>query len=392
MPPGRSAAMPSRNGSNALRVGPARLERAGLVHRVVADVDGVPAWIESADVPLRASAEAFGSAFLLPALHHGRTLVFDDPVDALWLANNGRLQEVFRRWWRYEPRVPRTSGGTVTTREAELPAPRSTALFFSGGVDSFYSLLRGDAGPDRLLTVHGLDVAHDDDARMEPLRALTRAVAAERGVTPVIVRTNLRTHPAMAGPSWEKSHGGVMAAVGHALGDSVSEVLISSSITTDRERAWGSHWETDPLHSSPRVRFRQVGMEVRRVEKLRRMAGEPLVQRHLRVCWQKVATLNCNRCSKCLLTRLVLAECGVLERCTTFEGTATLARDVAALDRYRSTSQRALGELAESPRLDPPIRAAVAALLERTRIAQLPWMRARRALRSRVAKWIGARR
>ena len=383
--------MSTRDGSNALRIGPARIERSGLAGRVVAEVDGAPAWIESADVPLRASAEAFGSAFLLPALHHGRSLAFDEPVDAAWLANTTRLQQVFQRWWGYPPRVPHTSGGIRRIHEADLPAQRGTALFFSGGADSFYSLLHADPQPQRLVTVQGLDVAHDDDARMAPVIALALSVAAERGVTPVIVRTNLRAHPAMAGPSWERSHGGVMAAIGHALGDDVSEVLISSSITTDRERAWGSHWETDPLHSSPRVRFRQVGMELRRVEKLRRIAGDPLVQRHLRVCWQKTSGLNCQRCSKCLLTRLVLADCGVLDACATFEGTATLPRDLAALDRYRSTSQRALTELAASPRLDPGIREAAAALLGRTRHAQLPWVRARRALRSRVAKWIGGR-
>ena len=382
--------MSSRNGSHVVRVGAARVARAGQLHRVVADVDGTPAWIESADAPLRASAEAFGSAFLLPALHHGRTLAFDEAVDATWLANGAHLQEVFRRWWRYEPRVPATDGGTRSAA-GELSARRGTALFFSGGVDSFYSLLHGDARPDRLLTVQGLDVRYDDDARMAPVIALARAAAADRGVAPVIVRTSLRAHPLVAGTSWERSHGGVMAAIGHALGDEVSEVLISSSISADRQRAWGSHWETDPLHSSSRVRFRQVGTELRRVEKLRRIAGDPLVQRHLRVCWQESPALNCNRCSKCLLTRLVLAECGVLDACATFAGTATLARDVAALDRYRSSSLRALTELSQSSRLDPPVRDAVRGLLERTRHAQLPWVRARRAFRSRVARWIGGR-
>ena len=383
--------MTSRNGSHVVRIGPARLGPPNGTPRVVADVDGVAAWIESADVPLRACAEAFGSAFLLPALHHGRTLAFEEPVDAAWLANTARLQEVFQRWWRYEPQAPLTSGGVASTVASDLPARRATALFFSGGVDSFYSLLHRDPPPERLLTLQGLDVPHDDDARMAPVLALLHAVATASGVKPVVVRTNLRAHPLVAGMSWERSHGGVMAAIGHALGDDVCEVLISSSITTDRDRAWGSHWETDPLHSSSRVRFRQIGMEHRRVEKLRSIAREPLVQRHLRVCWQETKRLNCSRCSKCLLTRLVLAECGVLDLCATFDGTATLARDVDALDRYRSTSIRALTELAASDRLDPAIRRAVARLLERTRHAQLPWVRARRAVRSHVARWIGGR-
>ena len=50
-----------------------------------------------------------------------------------------------------------------------------------------------------------------------------------------------------------------------------------------------------------------------RLEKIRAISSEPLVQRHLRVCWKNVANhLNCGRCEKCVRTMLALDACGTL--------------------------------------------------------------------------------
>jgi len=365
-------------------IGPLSAETIGPLRRIAADVAGTLVWIESSDVDLRPAPEAFASAFLLPALHAGRALTISDPVDPLWLEHVGRLPPIFRRWWRYPIRA--VNATTIPPPIVDEP-PGARALFFSGGVDSFFSLLRGGAGVDFLVAIHGFDVALDDRPRLEAVTALVRSVAAECGLRAIVVRTNLRSHPLVAAPTWERAHGGVLAAIGHALGGEVSEVLISSSIATDREYAWGSHWESDPLYSSASRRLRQVGMERRRIQKLREIAAEPLVRKHLRVCWEnRAGTLNCQRCKKCLQTRLALADCGALDACATLEGSATLARDLDQLDRHRGRL-RALTELAASPRLDPAIRAAAARLLRRSRHAEQPWVRARRAVLRRIPVW-----
>ncbi len=394
-----------RPDSSPVGIGPLRVESVGATRRIAADVAGTPVWIESSDAELRPAPEAFASAFLLPALHAGRALTISDPVDPLWLEHVGRLPPIFRRWWRYPIRAVNatttrgahatttgaahatTTGAARATTTPSSPAnePRGArALFFSGGVDSFYSLLRGGTDLDFLVAIHGFDVALDDRPRLEAVTSLVRNVAAERGLRPIVVRTNLRSHPLVAAPAWERAHGGVLAAIGHALGGEVSEVLISSSIATDREYPWGSHWKSDPLYSSASRRFRQVGMERRRIQKLREIAAEPLVRKHLRVCWEnRAGTLNCQRCKKCLQTRLALADCGALEECATLDGPATLARDLDQLDRHRGRL-RALTELAASPRLAPEIRAAAGRLLRRSRHAEQPWVRARRAVLRRV--------
>ncbi|MBI5709224.1 MAG: hypothetical protein HZC42_02825 [Candidatus Eisenbacteria bacterium] len=378
--------MAHRRRTHAVPIGPVTATFVSGVHRVAADVDGVPIWFETRDTPLTAAPEAFGSAFLLPALHQGVRLALADPVDPAWLANVGELMRIARRWWRYPVLVPEVAASSAAAAHGTAAA-NGVALFFSGGVDSFYSLLKSGEMPDRLVTVQGFDVALDDPARMAAVETTLRAVAEARGLRALVVRTNLRSHPLVQAMAWERSHGGALAAVAHVLGDGVSEVLISSSIARDRTKPWGSHWETDPLFSSSRVRLREIGMELRRRQKLPLIAGEPLVRRHLRVCWENRSPAgNCSHCGKCVITRLLLADCGTLDAFPGFEGSATLARDLDALQSY-STSLHTLTDLAASARLDPEVLRATRALLERSRHAQNPLVRARRAVLRKVLEW-----
>jgi len=373
-----------------IAVGPVTSTHSAGIHRVVAEVDGLPIWFESGDHALRAAPEAFASAFLLPALHHRFRLVVADPLDRIWLENVARLLEILRDWWRYPAWMPEALA--ADTENGSAPGFRSgVALLFSGGVDSFYSLLASGETPDRLVTVQGFDVELDDVTRMASVERTLRLVGEERKLRTVVVRTNLRSHPLIRNTSWERAHGGALFSIGHVLGASVSEVLISSSIARHRERSWGSHWKTDHLYSSSRVRLRQVGSELRRTQKIPALAGEPLARQHLRVCWENRApTGNCSRCAKCVMTRLVLADCGALESFAVLDGPATLARDVDALPRY-GDHLRALTDLAASPRLDPDVRRAAQDLLRRSRHARSLPVRARRAVLKKLITWTGWR-
>jgi hypothetical protein len=51
-----------------------------------------------------------------------------------------------------------------------------------------------------------------------------------------------------------------------------------------------------------------LGAELRRNLKLEALLDEPLVQRHLRVCWEnRAAKGNCGECEKCVRTMVILA-------------------------------------------------------------------------------------
>jgi len=375
-----------------VRIGPVRLVREDGLQRLEADVEGERVWFETRDTALHPAPEAFASAFLLPALHAGVGLEVAEPLPVEWHGQLPGLMRIYRRWWGYPVIAPRAPGPMPAPAELATGRGPGVALFFSGGVDSFYSLLRTDAGPDRLVAVQGFDVALDDGVRMAAVEATLRAVSAARGLKAIVVRTNLRTHPLIASLPWERAHGGALAAVAHALGDGVGEVIVSSSVAYHWKHHWGSHWSTDHLFSSGRVRLRQVGMDQRRPDKVRQIAGEPLVQRHLSVCWENThPTGNCSRCHKCLITRLLLADAGVLDDVPGFEGTATLVAHIDAVT-YDRGHLNTMTDLARSTRLEPGLKRALEALLRRSLHSKRLHVRARRAIVGRVLGWTRGRR
>jgi hypothetical protein len=104
-----------------------------------------------------------------------------------------------------------------------------------------------------------------------------------------------------------------------------------------------------------------------RVEKLRAIAGEPLVREHLRVCWENLSAQgNCSRCEKCIRTRLILADCGELANYPGLEGEESLERDIGTLPLYKNMGLDFF-YLLEKRRLKPEIENAIHKLIKRTK-------------------------
>lgn len=319
-------------------------------------------WYESSSISLRPAPEALGSALLLPALGIREPLILDAPVSPVWFANVQRLLPIFGDWWHL-PQLPPQAPLAEVRQE---PPSSGSALCFSGGVDSFFSLLRGPRRPQYLVTLHGFDIPLRDFARMAAMESSLQQVAAGVGAVPVIIRTNLRALPVYHALSWEWSHGGFLASIGHLLSDHLGELQVSASRARDDTEHWGSHWKIDPLWSAERTRIVHVGEEVHRDLKLRKIAREPLVRQHLRVCWENRApTGNCSRCYKCLGTRLLLADCGELENFKGLEGAATLVRDVDALPPMRRRL-RVFRELAAEGQLQPDVKQSLRRFIARS--------------------------
>src|SRR4030042_6630339 len=136
------------------RIDDVRADVGGGLGRVCADVDGRPLWFESADVPLRPAPEAFGSAMLPAAVERKADPVLGTPVDPRWHTGVMALQDVWNAWWKYRKVSVRSSAG----QDGDGTRASGGALCFSGGVDSFFSLLRGGFVFDYLVFVHGYDM------------------------------------------------------------------------------------------------------------------------------------------------------------------------------------------------------------------------------------------
>jgi hypothetical protein len=213
--------------------------------------------------------------------------------------------------------------------------------------------------------------------------SVAAAVAEERRVRPVRIRTNLREHPLLGGLDWERAHGGALAALGHLSSTSIGRLVIASSIPAGEATPWGSHWRTDALWSSSRVTIVPWGHAWRRDQKVRDICREPLVQRHLRVCWEnRSPSGNCSRCVKCLRTALLLLDEGVLDRYGDFASAGSLPAFLDATPTARRR-WRAFDELLRKQSLPPEVHRALGRLDRRTGRSRTPLGRALRWWRRR---------
>jgi len=278
------------------------------------------------------------------------------PIDPLLSANASRLMQIWTGWY---PRL------RVVSIEAEVKPPETrsgpaeTAAFFSGGVDSFYTVLRNREARDRadiprierLVCVRGFDIDLDKPQEFERLRSRLSEAAQQLGVELVDVATNLR-EVRFRETNWGRlSHGSALASVGLALERRFSTVYIAATYTGGAPiRPWGSHPDTDPLFSTSRTRILHDGLGVSRREKTEYVSRSDAALRSLHVCPRSRSAENCCDCRKCYLVMLTLQVVGALPRCSTFR---TQNPDLERVERIylkSATYEHLFGEIADRAR------------------------------------------
>lgn len=261
---------------------------------------------------LRPAPEALFCLGIYPASEIGAPLYIDGGVDPALLARADRITGLYRAWWPGCQRIK------VTAQSAPPPPPSNptgTALFFSGGVDSCFSLAEAQPRLTALVTLLGVDVSRSDPAGTERLEALAHGIASANGLEPIVIETDVRTrfHPFA---SWIEHHGSALAAIGHLLSERVAHVLIASSgDEASWDAPWGSHPGLDPMFGSGRLSIEHHGL-VPRFDKIARIAEDPVLMRHLCVC--NSTSRNCGVCDKCTFVMRSLDILGAKEQAVTF--------------------------------------------------------------------------
>jgi hypothetical protein len=274
------------------------------------------ALITANGVPLRRSGDALFCLGLAPAMQLGWELVLEAAVAPQLLGNAAAIQDFFTRWYPdfSRVRVFADPDGSVSERAG------TTGLFFSGGVDSFYSAITERERLDTLVTILGADIDAGYRAGIERLRDAAEAVGHAWGLEVIEIRTDLRrVFDGLVG--WEEFHGSALAAIRHLLGGKIGTQLIASTAgATSWDRGWGSHPALDPLLGTPAAPIVHHGL-VGRADKILRIAAEPLALRHLRVCYLTADGTNCGSCAKCSFVIETLRLFGALHRAETFPET-----------------------------------------------------------------------
>ena len=303
-------------------------------------------------------------------------------VDPILLRN---LRAALAQYGAWFPalRPPVLSGFRETSRATDRAA--GAASFFSGGIDSQFTLARHSEGRwrtavssidqdvDYALHVYhcaDLDEVDGSDSTMAALAANAEALGARF----LPIYSNAMTFDRRLHDRWgDVGHGAFLASVLHALSGQVGVGMIGSTHSYGHIQPWGSSPITDPLFSSSRLRVVHDGSTFTRVEKTMIAAESPAVRRAINVCDTRVEGLgyvNCSSCQKCLRTMITLDLAGLsgADACPAFNW-SRYRPDQFGQVLLRNDNERAFAqEILDAARADrPDIAAAAARALRRSR-------------------------
>jgi hypothetical protein len=260
------------------------------------------------------ASDSLAALTLLPAMRAGSPLELTEPVSPRLLSTLSRIQDIYHAW---DPdRFERISVQAGTRMEQKTPAP-GVGCLFSGGLDSFYTLLKHREEVTHLIFADGYDIPLQDTGRRERAVSVARKVADELGKTLIEVHTDLQLFTRDVGVMWEIYHGAALAAAALLFQDRLGRVLIPASFSYADLFPWGSHPVLDPLWSTEQTTIEHSGCEATRIERAGYVSAYPVAMRNLRVCSEHRADYNCGQCEKCLRTMMNLRAAGVSNRCET---------------------------------------------------------------------------
>jgi 7-cyano-7-deazaguanine synthase in queuosine biosynthesis len=294
------------------------------------------AWFRTDMGAINPSSEPFIPIALIPAMRQNWNMRVDSPVSSELLEGVDKIQRVMSSWYSTFNHV---SIDAQTKTNEPHDATDAVAAFFSGGVDSFYSLQKHRDEITHLIFVHGFDISFDDISRREEMAANARTVAQKLQLQLVEVETNMREF-GNGRVSWPNAyHGAGMGAVALLLAPRFKRIYIPSSYSLEHMFPYGSHPELDTHWSNGQVEIVHDGVEYDRFEKIQAIMDWPIITDHLRICYQSHHQgLNCGHCVKCLWTMIVLESLDRLDKINTLPNKI----DLEALRQYppRKKDQR----------------------------------------------------
>jgi hypothetical protein len=285
-------------------------------------------FFHSNDIPLTNNPEALLAVGLLPAMKTGRTLVADGIISQRLFNATESIFEVLLSQRHLCLPLRRVRIKNLIPGAAKPPKEKRVGIFFSAGVDSFYTFLKHQEEITDLIYLHGFDVALTNYNRSKKMSDIIRKIGLQFGKRVIEVKTNVRSMLRRY-LSWRYGHGFALAAVCHLLSPFFQKIYIAATHTfADSNRVFiGSHPLLDPLWSTETFEFIHDGCDATRIQKVAMIAKSDVVLQSLRVCFKELGDVdNCGWCEKCIRTMINLHIVGALSRCTIFAKQLDTAR------------------------------------------------------------------
>ena len=276
------------------------------------------------DVPKSIAVLPFLCNILPLAWLYDAEIIIDE-VDRTFYENLGKVKEGFVEMYPMLSFKGNLQAQVIIENSFSAEKPKS-AVFFSGGVDSNFTLIDHLEAKPALITILGADIALTDESGMEVLKKLSAQTSQQYNLDSVIITSsfrkclNYRKLDAKTAISHNGYWGGFqhgMAICGQAFPyaflKGINTVFIASSRAVhDKEenQAWGSAPSIDDnlrfasgrvIHDGYYKYDRQD--KIRHIREYVSRTGQKV---HLHVCWETGGGKNCNCCEKCFRTMLAL--------------------------------------------------------------------------------------
>ena len=150
------------------------------------------------------SGNPFAAALLVPAMVTGETLEIQAPVSPELIKAFSTIQDMFQSW--NQDFIKITVSAPVTSQSRQTNMEARTASFFSGGVDSFYTLLKNgqkklkpgneDDPINYLILIRGFDITvnAEGDELFENVSSAARIVGKNMRKEVLLIETNMKEY------------------------------------------------------------------------------------------------------------------------------------------------------------------------------------------------------
>jgi hypothetical protein len=275
-------------------------------------------WFETDLDEINISAEPFLPVALAPAMRRKWQLNIEGTVSPQLMRGAEQIQQILHEWYPTFQMVPIKCSDQYNPGTSDSNG-QSVAAFFSGGVDSFYTLQSHLDEIDQLIFVHGFDIPLKKNAISTQAADSVRTLADRLGLKLVEVRTNLREF-GQGRVSWLDAYCGAgLGAIALLLAPRFKRIYLPGTLSVEELEPIGSHPEMDRHWSNPGTQLIYDGVEATRFQKVQAVSQWAPVRDHLRVCYQsKGGHMNCGKCRKCLWTMMLLRAVDCLDGVSTF--------------------------------------------------------------------------
>jgi hypothetical protein len=247
----------------------------------------------------------------------GEDIEIDGFVSPTLLKNTEKIMKLVEKWniGLKKINIKAQAGGKKVTKSKS----KKVGVFFSAGVDSFYTYLKNKNKITDLIFVHGFDIPLNNKLLFKKINNINTRIAKNEKLNLITVSTNVADIVEKY-LVWDFAHGGALAAVAIFLRNELKTIFISGAVKKDKLFPYGTHPELDKLWSSEDQNIVHDGTEYTRLDKvMKKVSKSPLALNYLHVCTQNIkGKYNCSRCFKCLMTMIELECAGVLGKQNVF--------------------------------------------------------------------------